>query len=42
MIPCISLLMAVTNGFHHLLWSSITLTESGFSGTYVIYTYGPW
>lgn len=41
-IPCISFFMAATNGFHHLLWSSITLTESGFAGIYVIYKHGPW
>lgn len=41
-IPFISLMMAVTNAGHHLLWADISLAKSVFAGTYVIYTHGPW
>lgn len=41
-IPCISFLMAATNGLHHLLWSSVSLAESAFAGSYAVYEHGPW
>jgi signal transduction histidine kinase len=41
-LPTISCLIAATNTFHHILWTKTILTESVFTGSYVIYTHGPW
>ena len=41
-LPVFSLLVAATNGAHHLLWSDISLAESAFAGSYAVYTHGPW
>jgi signal transduction histidine kinase len=37
-IPVITLVMAATNEWHYLLWSSVALTADGRA----IYSYGPW
>ncbi len=40
-VPVLTILLALTNGWHHLVWSSITLLEhGGYIG--LTMTYGPW
>lgn len=40
-VPLASFLMAVTNGWHHLLWTSITL-ERSWAGLTGVFGHGPW
>ncbi len=41
-IPCLSLLMAITNPWHGWLWSSITPIETDLVGMTLVYAHGPW
>jgi PAS domain S-box-containing protein len=40
-IPFVSVVMALTNGLHGLLWTKITLTHT-VAGVTAVYTHGPW
>ena len=40
LVPAISVGMAATNEWHHLLWSSVTLVDAW--GVTAIYEHGPW
>ena len=40
-VPLLSFLMAATNGWHHLLWTSVTL-KSNWVGVTGVFGHGPW
>ena len=39
-VPCISVGMAATNEWHHLLWPTVTLVDAW--GVTAVYAHGPW
>ncbi len=39
-VPAISVVMAATNEWHHLLWTSVTLVDAW--GVTAVYQHGPW
>lgn len=40
LVPAISVAMAATNEWHHLLWTSVTLVQAW--GVSAVYAHGPW
>ena len=42
LLPAISILLAITNPFHHILWPEIQLVETQWFGYSGYYHHGPW
>ena len=40
-VPFISVIMAATNGWHHLVWPTIDMMD-GWAGVTAVYAHGPW
>jgi PAS domain S-box-containing protein len=41
-IPLLTIVIAFTNNFHHLLWQKIELVNTGFAGIHDSYSHGLW